>query len=229
MSLTGIDYGDSEQKLINDLVERVSRGDGELIPLPGVKSRLGEPLSVSARFGEDAVESGVNYLIVDVLAKREGKYIPVGIYDWEVKGEKAVGNKQRHGHLPAKNPAQEEADRYWSTGEAFHVREDDLLKYASDNGGFDKMNELRTRGIVQGEDDWTDPVYQKRGIGGLMTVVSALVLEKQGVTQMNLGTLSESARISWEKFDRRDRIELAPGDVTKHQNADKILYKFLMG
>jgi hypothetical protein len=98
-----------------------------------------------------------------------------------------------------------------------------------ENGGFGKMNELRTRGIIRNEDQWTDPVYQKRGIGGLMIVASALVLEKHGIKQMNLGTLSDSAEGAWEKFDRGDRIELAPGDVTKHQNADKILYKFLVG
>lgn len=99
-----------------DFIETISRADGELIPLPARRSKLGEPYFLSVRYGQDEVETDYRYLIVDVLVQRGDRFVPVGIYDWEITGETALGNKQRHGHLPALNPAQEAADRYWSTG-----------------------------------------------------------------------------------------------------------------
>lgn len=217
------------EAVVGSFIDAIAPADGRLLALPGGTSRLDEPLFISARMGEDEVTPGTSYLNVDVVAKRGNEYVPVGIYDWEiVGGGRAVGNKQRHGHLPTRNPAQETAERYWSTGEALHVRDDNFLKYATENGGFTKMSELRNMGVIQGEEQWTQPIYQGLGIGGLMIAVSAITLDRHGVTEMDLGTLSKPAKQAWKKFGRGDRQRLSPKEVTGHQSTERALAKFLL-
>jgi len=222
----------SEEGPIKEIVAKfkkeVTANDGTLISIPGLKSRLGESLYISTRFGEDQVGTGVSFLNVDVFAQRDDQFIPVGIYDWEVVGKRANGNKQRHGHLPATNQAHESADRYWSTGEAFHVRDDDLLKFATEAGDLNKMTELRQRGVVQDENQWTDSLYQGRGIGGLMIAVSAIVLESKGIEEMNVGTLSRDAQRAWKKFEIGGRSLVIPSELVNHDAAERVLIKSLM-
>ncbi len=214
---------------VESFVEKIVKADGKLLNLPGKRSRLGEPLYISARYGVDSVDKDVRYLIIDVFASREDEYVPIGIYDWEIKGCKASGNKQRHGHLPAINEAQEVADRYWATGEGFHVRGDDFLKFAAEKGGFKMMNKLKRNGTIANEEQWTKPIYQQLGIGSLMISVSALVLNELGITEMELGTLSKLAEMPWKKFGGEDRVKLKPGDVSKHPEIKTTIEKFLIG
>jgi hypothetical protein len=226
---SGFDSISQPRREVSNFVEKVVRADGQLLSLSGRKSKLGEPLHISVRFGEDSVNADTQYLIIDVLASRENEYVPVGIYDWEIKEGRASGNKQRHGHLPAINEAQEAADRYWATGEGFHVRGDDFLKYASENGGFQMMNKLRREGIIKEEDQWTEPIYQRLGIGSLMIAISALVLNELEIEEMNLGTLSPLAEMPWRKFGGKDRVKLNPGDFSNHPEIRKTIEKFLIG
>lgn len=215
------------EETLNSFIDAIASADGRLLALPNGKSRLDEPLLISARFGADDVIPNIFYLNVDVFTKRGEEYIPVGIYDWEITGGKAVGNKQRHGHLPVRNPAQKAAERYWNTGEAFHVRDDNFLKYALESGGPNGMSELRDTGVIQSEEQWSEPIYQDLGIGGLMIAVSAIILDKQGITVMDLGTLSKPAKQAWKGFGREERLRLSPKEVASHEKTKSTLSKFL--
>lgn len=112
------------------------------------------------------------------------------------------------------------AERFWDTGEAFHVRDDDFLKLAMENGGFNKMNELRETGIIQDENQWTMPIYQRLGLGSLMIAVSAIVLKSKGITEMDLGTLSEKAKQAWEKFGCGEKTRLSPLEIVSHEKTN---------
>jgi hypothetical protein len=224
---SGYDKSLAKEILFQQFVEKISVADGQLIPLPGTKSKLGEPLFISARFGRDDVDPSIQFLNVDVFAKRGEDFLPVGIYDWEVNGDVAVGNKQRHNHLAVVNTAQQAADQYWSTGEAFHIRGDDLLKYAESLGGLEGMSKVRAMGLIDTEEKWISPIYQNIGIGSLMISTSAIVLEAHKISTLNLGTLSQDAQRAWKSFGRGDRTILSPREVSQHPKAHSSIDKFI--
>ncbi|MFC1790228.1 hypothetical protein ACFLZP_01950 [Patescibacteria group bacterium] len=133
------------------------------------------------------------------------EFVPVAIYDWEISQNEALGNKQRHQHLPCFNQAQRNADRYWSTGEAFHVRDDDFLKFAMESGGFEKMSELRRQRMVRDESQWNKPIYQGEG----------------------LGSLNQKARLAWKSFGRRDRLSIETAELASHPKITDSIDKFI--
>ena len=96
--------------------EALSRADGALIALPGRKTKLGEKLYLTARYGPvDSLGEADHLLLIDVLAEENGNLKPVGHYDWELHGNYAIGNKNRHGgHLKSTIPYHQEADGYWT-------------------------------------------------------------------------------------------------------------------
>lgn len=215
-------------KEVEQYLDRILRADGELIELPGRRSLLGEPLFISARFGEDVVPgTGYRYLNIDTFALRDGEYVPVGIKDYEIKGDVAYSNKQRHGHLPPVNVAQEAANRYWATGEALHVREDDLLKFAMENGGFPKMGELREKGFVATEEDWTKKIYQRKGIGSLMVASSILILKERGVESILFGSFTDSAEATWRKFGGREGAKMFVSELADSPNITTSIEPFV--
>lgn len=147
--------------MAKDFLDRLAEADGTLIHLRGKKSRLGEDFYVCARccktrfWGE-----AINRLMgIDVFVIRDNEFLPVGRYDWEIKGNSASGNKNRHDHLPITNLAHKQAATFWAMGEGFKVLDEEFINYAAENGGFAKMRELRQLGIIIHEDQWTKPIY----------------------------------------------------------------------
>jgi len=223
----------SDERIVKEeiraaFIERVTKADGSLISLSGRKSKLGEPFFISTRLGQDEISPELSYLNVDIFIQRGEEFIPIAIYDWEISQNEALGNKQRHQHLPCLNQAQRNADRYWSTGEAFHVRDDDFLKFAMENGGFEKMSELRRQEVIQSEDQWTESIYQGQGLGSLMIAVSALTLHKHGVETMRLGSLNEKAKLAWNGFDRGDRLGIQAPELVDHPKVADSIDKFII-
>jgi hypothetical protein len=216
----------SKENQIQGFIEKISKADGQLIPLPNIKSRLNEPLFISSRFGSDEINPEDNYLNIDIFALRENDYIPVGIYDWEIKEGRANGNKQRHCFLPTYNSAQETAKNFWGN-ESFQIKGDDFLHYAMVTGGFDSMDKLRKQGFINNEQKWSQSIYRGLGLGSLLVATSALVLEKKGIRFMELGTLSQAAKKVWSNFDRGDKTTLLTREVSQHPKTRATLTKFI--
>lgn len=208
-------------------IEQVTKADGKLIPLSGRKSKLGEPFFISTRLGQDEISPELGYLNVDIFVQRGEEFVPIAIYDWEITKNEALGNKQRHQHLPCLNQAQRNADRYWSTGEAFHVRDDDFLKFAMENGGFEKMDQLRRQGVIQSEDQWTKSIYQGQGLGSFIITVSALALHKHGIETMKLGSLNKKAKLAWKGFGQGDRLNIKTAELVSHPKVADSINRFI--
>lgn len=216
-----------KENQVQGFVEKISKADGQLIPLLNIKSRLNEPLFISSRFGSDEINQENKYLNIDIFALRENNYIPVGIYDWEINGDHANGNKQRHCFLPTYNSAQEIARSFWGN-ESFQVRGDDFLRYAMTTGGFQAMDRLREQGFIDNEQKWSQPIFRGLGLGSLLIATSALVLDKKGIKFMELGTLSQTAKKVWNSFDRGERTTLTPKEVTQHPKSKATIEKFFV-
>lgn len=223
--------GPEENIQMPQFLEAISRADGTMVVLPGVPSRTGEALFISARMGpslsnfldEDEI------LLVDVFAedRTTKKLIPVGHYDWVIKGKSALGNKQRHDRLDCPHEAQDAARRKWTTGEAFKVDDVKIMDHALVRGGFPKMSEYRQQGIIADEDQWGEKVYQRLGIGSLMLAVSAYVLQSRGIREVNVGTLSPFAQGVWARFGRTDEQTFDPTELVKHPRTGAIIEKFI--
>jgi len=226
---SGFDQPQTKEFIIQQFIEKISKADGAIIPLTGVRSRLLEPLFISTRIGPDQVDPDKSYLNVDIFAYRDGEHVPIGIYDWEIANGVANGNKQRHGHLEATHPAHQEADQYWSTGEAFHIKGDDFLSYAFSQQGMDSMSELRANGFIDSEDRWSEPIYQGLGLGSLMIATSALVLHHHNIQIMDLGTLSSKAEMAWRSYGREERTEINPAEICQHPKTKAIISQCLIG
>lgn len=226
----------TSQEAVQHFVDAISRADGELIPLPGVRSKLDEPLFISARIGRtdfwgDRVDA---ILLIDVFAERNGDFEPVGHYDWVIKDQSALGNKNRHGHLEQPQEAHRKAVRKWSTGEAFKVDETTFFNYAMQHGGMRGMTELRQAGVITDESQWQERIYQRLnvgehrvGIGSLMLVASACVLRSWGINELEVGSLSPSARGVWAKFGRTDGSPINVQRILVHPVAVSTAESFL--
>ena len=226
-----VEPGENGQKeaRVGELLDRLKQADGELIRLEGKKTRLGEEVYISARYGEvDSLANADHLLLVDVFANENGEMKPIGHYDWEISGDQALGNKNRHGgHLQAANQAHSNADRTWTTGEAFKVYDKSLVSYALDKGGFEYMNRLRKDGIVTDESQWQELVYQRQGLGGLMVAVSAVILESKEIATANLGTLTPSAKSLWKKFNQEQGRDVVVAELIKDRKVNEVLSEFL--
>lgn len=166
-------------------------------------------------------------LLVDVFSNKEGGLFPIGHYDWEISGSCASGNKNRHGgHLPNQNTAHKLADKAWGEN-GFDVYDKSIVSHALDYGGTDYMSRLRKMGVVTDESQWTDPAYQKQGLGSLMIAVSAIALKNKGVKQAELGTLSKSARATWKKFGQSENKPVSTEELIKQQRVKKAIEKFV--
>lgn len=232
MSIDSPEIG-KEQEL-TAFLDKITRADGELIPLAGT-SRLGEPLFIFARYGQDLYHPDPNlyFLNVDIVAKRGDTYVAVGIKDYEVYPlqKKANGNKQRHGHLPSTHSAHEVADSSWGTGEGLHVKELSYLNYAlNEIGGFEGMNKLRREGVITDEEQWGQQIYQQWGLGRLLIATSAFILKSKGIETLQFGSLSKNAQKAWSAFgytDSQNQHEFPVEEVTKSPAAKKAITKFL--
>jgi hypothetical protein len=118
-------------------------------------------------------------------------------------------------------------DTNWITNEAFHIRGDNFIKYATQNEGFDGMTKLREAGIIDNEEKWSEFIYRGKGLGSLLITTSAIVLEKHGIKNMNLGSLSDNAKRAWLNYNRGDRTNLSPNEVTSHPKSKEIIGKAL--
>lgn len=217
----------TKESLTQQFVERIAKADGQLISVPGIKSGLGESIYISSRLGSDEINPDISYLNIDIFAQREGEYLPVGMYDWEIRGNQANGNKQRHGMFGIADQELQLQDTQWRTNEAFNIRSDNFLKYATQSGDFDGMTKLRETGIIDNERKWSEPIYRGKGLGSLLITTSALVLEKQGIQNMNLGSLSDNAKRAWLSYDRGDRTNLSPNEIVNHPKSKEIIKKAL--
>lgn len=198
---------------VEEFIQKICQATGEIIPLPGKRSKLNEELSISARYGEDSFSPHHTYLLIDVFANRSGDLIPVGMRDWEIKSPGvASGNKQRHGHLPATSQSHVLANSYWSSGHGIRVRDEDFLRFA---GSLEGMDHLRERGIVKNE-SWNEQIYQKMGIGSLMIAISLLILEKNGIQTLDASSFSQSAKATWKKFGRVTEDEIGLDQLIDH-------------
>lgn len=223
----GFESEQSKELLTQQFVEKIAKADGQFIPVTGIKSGLGESIFISSRLGTDEVNPSIRYLNIDIFALREDKYLPVGMYDWEIRGDQANGNKQRHGLSGTVDQELQIEDTNWMTSESFHIRSDNFLKYATQNGGFDGMTKLRKTGIIDNEGKWSESIYRGKGLGSLLITTSAIVLEKHGVKNMDLGSLSDNAKRAWLSYNRDDRINLNPSEITKHPKSKEIIKKAL--
>jgi len=213
------------------VIEAISRADGKMLALPGIVSRTGEQLFISARMGaslsnfpdEDEI------LLVDVFAedRTTKRLIPVGHYDWVIKSGSALGNKQRHDRLECPHEAQDAAKRKWITGEALKVDDVKVLDHALSRGGMAMMTTYRQIGIVTDDEQWGERVYQRLGIGSLMLAVSVYILRSRGIREMNVGTLSPFAQRVWAKFGRTEEQTFAPAELIKHPRIGAVIKKFL--
>ncbi|OGM25468.1 hypothetical protein A2715_05465 [Candidatus Woesebacteria bacterium RIFCSPHIGHO2_01_FULL_39_32] len=218
----------TEEQRLADFFEQVKRADGTLIPLTGQLTRFGEEILVSARYGSvDSLAKADHLLLVDLFARSADQMLPIGHYDWEVTGNRALGNKNRHGgHLPNTSNAHELADRAW-TEEGLKVYDKSLVSYAMEKGGFPYMDQLRETGIVTDEKQWGEPTYQKQGLGSFMIAVSAIVLESKGVETANLGSLTPAAEGVWKKFGQSGGVPVQIGVLIQNNKIDEVLEEFV--
>lgn len=61
----------NHDETLKNFVKDIALADGRLLALLNGKSRLGEPLFISARFGVDEITPNISYLNVDVFAKKD--------------------------------------------------------------------------------------------------------------------------------------------------------------
>jgi len=217
-----------DEKMADFSVE-VIKASGELIPLEGAVSGLGEPLYISVRLGDvdywgDKVDK---LMLVDVFAESAGIFHPVGHYDWNIKGDQAWSDKNRHGgHLKVYNQAQVQAESLWY-GEALKVDDSNFATYAMNNGGFDKMDELRRMGIITSEEQWSTPVYGRMGIGSLMVAASSIALRGNGVETIVVKSRNSRADELWKRFGFTGVSEYPVQDVVEASYTKETLDKFL--
>lgn len=215
-----------------EFLDRLAEADGASIHLRGKKSRLGEDFYICARAGSVTYwgPSVERLLIVDMLVKPDDWFVPIAHYDWEIKGNQASGNKNRHGHLPTVTTAHIVADSFWETGEGFKVEDASFINYAMANGSFAKMGEMTKTGLISNEEQWREPVYQKYNIGSFMVAVSAYILQKQGVVKREFVSASGVAKRAWKRFgviveDKHHTLTGLP-QVTDHPYFKQVVEEF---
>jgi hypothetical protein len=224
MKAIGIDEALSESRnirqpeLLNEaadivkLFAEICKLDGHLIEIPNMKSYMGESLFIATRLVTDNVDERIRYLAVDVVAKRGEKFIPVGIKDYEIRNGVANGNKSRHDHFQEKSEVGDAIGSYWAIEQGLYVRDDDVLKYASNlypGEFFRGMNEVRRMpGMITSdggdEKGWNNPVYQNRGIAALMIAVSIVALRSIEVDSVKTVTLTPWAERTWRHHGMRE-------------------------
>ncbi|MFZ6022530.1 MAG: hypothetical protein ACOYT9_03620, partial [Patescibacteria group bacterium] len=64
---------------IVQLFDELCRCDGHLIPIKGIRSRMNENLFIATRLEVDHFDKEKQFLAIDVVANRNGVYIPVGM------------------------------------------------------------------------------------------------------------------------------------------------------
>lgn len=198
---------DSRERLkdtseIVQLFGELCRCDGHLIEIKGIKSGLKEPLFLATRLERDQTDLEKSYLAIDIVAKRKGVYIPVGMKDYEIERGIANGNKQRHDHFSHNTEVDEYVSGFWVSGNGLSVISDTFLKCAESHpGGFlQGMTEIRDLGYIQNETDWSLPVYQKHGLAKLMTAVSIVVLRYHEIQAIKTVSLTNNAIKTWMHF-----------------------------
>lgn len=187
---------------IVQLFGELCRCDGHLIPIKGIRSRMNEPLFIATRLEVDHFDKEKQFLAIDVVANRNGVYIPVGMKDYEIEKGVANGNKQRHDHFSHNTEVDEYVAGFWASGNGLSVVGDTFLKYAESHpsGFLQGMTDIRDLGLIQEESDWSLPVYQKLGLAKLMTAVSIIVLRYYDIKAVKTVSLTSNAIKTWMKF-----------------------------
>ena len=215
-------------KEVAEYISRIRRADGELIPLPGKTSRLEEPLYISARYGKSP-ETGDEdeYLIIDVIAQRGEKYIPVGMKDYKIHEEIAESRFNAHTLLPATNDAHREADARWGGKDALSVESMKLDQAVDQTRIEEEIARLRERGIVTDEQTPATPVYRGLGIAKLLVASSILILEEKGIKEVEFGEIDTAAQGVWNRFGGREWSTVPLTELTKSPNIIPSIETFL--
>ena len=219
-----------ERTPYQEFLDQACTCDGTLLRLPKKTSLLGHELFLSVRYSTDMLFPQLDefFLNVDVFALINGEYIPVGMRDFQVKGNRASGNKNMHQRLPAIHGAHVASDKRW--GEAgFAVSEEDLMKTAEKVGDVSTIfSQLRSEQIISSQFDYGKKTYQEMGIGSLMTAVALKVLKMKNIEHIEFDSLSSRADSLWSKFGKQpDQAELDVSSATNQNYTNTAIEKFV--
>lgn len=155
---------------------------GDWVKIPGFTSAIGDPLYMSVRYGkniyrdERLTPDDNRYMNLDIAVLQNGELEPVAMRDYCINTNGAWGIEAFRTTLYAHNSAHTAADNKWWGSNC-------SIEVSNCTFGIDET-----------------PLYQRRGLGMLMTAVSARVLQHKGVKVINFVAFTDLGNLLWNNF-----------------------------